>query len=560
MIELRESRWVAPSGCDVIREWHGGCCRSCVTNRSGRPVRVDEVVLFDVPHGLPADTPVYGESFQMLAQTLGTVGAPADLGSYPDRLHYRIAEPAGFRGMCGVVILAPPGRDAVLVGFSSCRRFNGRFYLNAERLKVVMDTEGLELAAGETWELEEVFLASGSGREVLLDRLADAIARHHPRLPYAEPPTGWCSWYCFGPDITEQRIGENLEAMARGLPGLRHVQVDDGYQPFMGDWLETGPAFGGGIQRVLGEVRARGFEPALWVAPFIAEARSRIFREHPDWFVQAPQGGPLDSSRVGFGGWRRGPWYCLDGTHPEAQGYLEGLFRTLRREWGCTYFKLDANYWGAIHGGRHHDPQATRIEAYRRGMAAILRGAEGGYVLGCNAPRWASLGLVHGQRTSGDIERTWASIKATGRENLQRAWQNGRLWWNDPDCVLLSGTLPENEVQFHATVVAATGGMVFSGDDLTRLPPERLALLRRMLPPGGRRMRFGDDTFRVGTDGRRIAVLNWDDGPADFTVPLPGRVRLTDVWTGVDMGEFETVLRIAGLPGRSARWLEIQCL
>ena len=47
----------------------------------------------------------------------------------------------------------------------------------------------------------------------------------------------------------------------------------------------------------------------------------------------------------------------------------------MRREWGCTYFKLDANFWGAIHGGRFHDPQATRIEAYRRGMQAILRGA-----------------------------------------------------------------------------------------------------------------------------------------------------------------------------------------
>ena len=22
----------------------------------------------------------------------------------------------------------------------------------------------------------------------------------------------------------------------------------------------------------------------------------------------------------------------------------------VRREWGCTYFKLDANFWGAMHG------------------------------------------------------------------------------------------------------------------------------------------------------------------------------------------------------------------
>ena len=64
----------------------------------------------------------------------------------------------------------------------------------------------------------------------------------------------------------------------------------------------------------------------------------------------------------------------LDGTHPDAQAHLERVFTTMRDEWGCTYFKLDANFWGAIHGGRFHDPRATRIEAYRRGMAAVLRG------------------------------------------------------------------------------------------------------------------------------------------------------------------------------------------
>ena len=45
----------------------------------------------------------------------------------------------------------------------------------------------------------------------------------------------------------------------------------------------------------------------------------------------------------------------------------------MRRDWGCTYFKLDANFWGAMHGGRFHDAHATRVEAYRRGMDAIRR-------------------------------------------------------------------------------------------------------------------------------------------------------------------------------------------
>ena len=74
---------------------------------------------------------------------------------------------------------------------------------------------------------------------------------------------------------------DNLEVIARDIPGLRYIQIDDGYQPAMGDWLETGNAFGGEVQAVLRQIRERGFEPAIWVAPFIAEEGSRSSRSIP---------------------------------------------------------------------------------------------------------------------------------------------------------------------------------------------------------------------------------------------------------------------------------------
>src|SRR4029453_915559 len=183
---------------------------------------------------------------------------------------------------------------------------------------------------------------------------------NHPPLRLSQPPTGWCSWYCFGPRVTAQQVLDNLDFISRNIPGLKYIQIDDGYQPAMGDWLETGAAFGGDVQGVLKRIRERGFEPAIWVAPFIAEEKSNLFREHTDWFVKDTDGRPLRSDKVTFGGWRHGPWYALDGTHPEAQRHLESVFRTMRESWGVTYFKLDANFWGAIHGGQFHDRDATR--------------------------------------------------------------------------------------------------------------------------------------------------------------------------------------------------------
>ena len=284
-----------------------------------------------------------------------------------------------------------------------------------------------------------------------------------------------------------------------------------------------------------------------------------MFKEHPDWFVKGAGGAPLRSDRVTFGGWRRGPWYVLDGTHPAVQNHFEHVFRTMREVWGCTYFKLDANFWGAIHGGTFHDARATRVEAYRRGMQAIVRGAGDAFLLGCNHPIWPSLGLVHGSRSSNDIKRTWDRVMTTTRQNLSRNWQNRRLWWNDPDAVVLSEELTDAECRFHATAIYASGGMVLSGDDLTVIPPARAALLRKLLPPSGIAAEFDDETLRVGRmrlpHARMICLFNWDETPRTLTVRLPDAATITDYWTGERLGRREGAMSIEMAP-RSARLLE----
>jgi alpha-galactosidase len=543
----------------IIRQWTGPLCRSRLINQGNENVQVKEAVLFDLTLPLPALTRLYGEGFQMLTQSGGTLGQPTDLGNYTDAKHYKLPAPEGAKAFYGLVTLSEPAGKNHLLAFTSCRRFSGQFYLDGPRLKVVVDTEGLELKPGESWQLEEFTFQSGPDREQLLATLAQRLQANHPRLHFAAPPAGWCSWYCFGPRVTAQQVLDNLDFIARHSPGLKYIQIDDGYQPAMGDWLETGAAFGGNVQGVLKQIRDRGFEPAIWVAPFIAEAKSNLFQQHPEWFVKDEEGKPLRSDKVTFGGWRHGPWYVLDGTHPQVQRHYENLFRTMRRDWGCTYFKLDANFWGAIHGGRFHDARATRIEAYRRGMQAILRGADDGFILGCNHPIWPSLGLIHGSRSSNDIKRTWERVATTARQNLQRNWQNGRLWWNDPDAVVLTGDLSEEAFRFHATAIYATGGMILSGDDLTKISTEKLDMLRKLQPPTGQAARFADDSLRVGTikfpDKEIVCLFNWDDAPRKISIGLSRARRVTDFWSGENLGRHSGAFTIDQMPARSARLL-----
>lgn len=467
----------------VHRVWDGGRLRSTVTNTGDVAVCVEEVVVASGEHGLPTDTPLYGEGFTMLSQYEGTIAALTLLGGYGDATHYRLPQREGFRTVYDLALLSPVEGLHTLLAFASSRRFAGSLRFSDTTYDVVLDTEGLELEPGASWELEDLVVLTGADPDVLFAELATELSLiHPPRIP-AERLTGWCSWYCFGPDVTEADIVANLHAAdEHGLP-LTYVQIDDGYQARMGDWLEPGPLVPdpAGLCRTITEL---GHEPAIWVAPFIAEAGSTVLREHPEWFVADSDGHPLPSDRLSYGGWRHGPWFMLDGTHPGAREHLRSVFSTMRNEWGCRYFKLDANVWGALPGGRRHDRTATRIEGYRLAMAAIRDAVgEESIILGCNAPNWASLGLVDAMRTTDDISRTPEAIDLVARAGRRRAWQSNRLWAADPDCLVVTGSdLTAEQLEFHATYIREIGGSVLAGDDLTQLTAAEVEAIRACLP------------------------------------------------------------------------------
>jgi alpha-galactosidase len=165
---------------------------------------------------------------------------------------------------------------------------------------------------------------------------------------------------------------------------------------------------------------------------------------------------------------------------------------------------------------------------------------------------WPSFGLIHGSRSSAGIKRAWTTFEHVARQNLSRNWQNGRLWWNDPDAVVLTGNLPDDEFPFHATAVYASGAMVLSSDDLTKIAPDRLAMLRKLLPHTGVAAEFADDSLRVGViklpDRQMICMFNWDAVPRSASVSLPKEVHVTDYWSGENLGPRKGTFVIHDMP------------
>lgn len=325
--------------------------------------------------------------------------------------------------------------------------------------------------------------AGAGGIDGALARWAEGYAARTGVPPVRPAPVFWCSWYHYFTGVTERDMVENLDAMAQlGLP-IEVVQLDDGYQAEIGDWLELSGRFHS-LPDLLGRIHGAGRRSGIWTAPFLVGARSTTAAEHPEWLVRGPDG-PVSAGR----NWDQ-ELAVLDVTHPGAAGYLETVFRTLRA-WGIDFFKIDFVFAGALNGRRHDD--VTGIEAYRRGLQ-LIRAAigEGAYLLGCGAPILPSVGLVDALRVGPDTaphyepllgDMSQPSIRAAIQTSGARAFQHGRFWVNDADCLLARPEVERREEW--AVHLARHSGTRASSDRLLALDDWGLATTRRFLavPP-----------------------------------------------------------------------------
>ena len=274
------------------------------------------------------------------------------------------------------------------------------------------------------------------------------------------PPVGWCSWYCHGPDVCEELMMGTVRMLrdARGagrLP-IDLVQLDDGWQSNWGDWMDPHPTrFPNGLKPLTRAIREAGMLPGLWMAPAALTARSRLIVEHPEWILRDSSGTPLRCGYTAPGIWL----HALDVTHPEALAYVRRAVGLAVHEWGFGYLKLDFLHTAAMPGGQRHDPNVTRAEVLWRLMAAVRdEVGEEVFILGCGAPLGPCIAHVDGMRVSADAAPHWLprvadlplvrSLFTHDRTNMPAARNmvrnvavrmplSGRLWRNDPDCLIL---------------------------------------------------------------------------------------------------------------------------
>ncbi|MBW2418910.1 MAG: alpha-galactosidase [Deltaproteobacteria bacterium] len=353
---------------------------------------------------------------------------------------------------------------------------------------------------GACLELEAVRVALGDDPERLLEGFAGCLGARAGARTSAPFQAGWCSWYHLFHDVSEQDLLRNLDHLAgRGSSlGLDVVQLDDGYQRATGDWLDTNDKFPRGLEPLAAEIRAAGFRPGLWTAPFCVVAGSRLHAQQPDWLLGDPASEAPFQALL-HPGWSEAGWvYALDPARDEVVEHLRALFRALTGM-GWSYLKLDFLYVAAMQA-RSSSLHVGRAERLRRGLEAIREGAgEAAFLLGCGSPLGAAVGVVDAMRVGADVAPHWApseDLRVPGIEStlpalrnslrgvIGRGWMHRRLWLNDPDCLLARSRdtdLGSEERHTLASSVALGGGVAMISDDLPSLGDRELALARETL-------------------------------------------------------------------------------
>jgi hypothetical protein len=349
----------------------------------------------------------------------------------------------------------------------------------------------LPVKPGEDMVSERLMFEAGPDYHNQLLAYGDAVRRlHHARVS-SETPIGWWSWTVYYGAINEGETLANGDWQAEHLKslGYKYFQIDEGYQYARGEYTTPNATqFPDGLRFVGHHLTGEGLTFGVWTAPFEVTSRAWIYEHHKDWLVHNAKGQPVPIGDV----WdqKTDVLYALDTTHPGAQQYMRDTYRTLAREWGVRFIKLDFMDTTAIEGYRYR-PNTTALEAQRIGLQ-VIRDAVGEEVIldKDGSPMLNPVGLVDTGRISADTGHSFERTKNAASGIAARFYMHRNFFVNDPDAFNVTAahlmeranersSISLGAAQASIALSAVSGGMYEIGDDMLVLGSEkdRLALV-----------------------------------------------------------------------------------
>lgn len=353
-------------------------------------------------------------------------------------------------------------------------------------LTISKDVEGLD-AQGDL-RIFDICAIDGSYDEVF-DKYFEFVGCRKPKI---NSLSGYTSWYNYFQKIDEKIILRDLDGLDRAKSSVSIYQIDDGYEPFVGDWLECDEAkFPHGMKYIADRVHEKGYLAGLWLAPFSVQKKSKTALEHPDWLLKDSNGKP----ELGCFAW--GGAYTLDIFNPQVRAHLKKVFDTVLNEWGYDMVKLDFLYSQCIM------PRAGKSRGMIMCQAMdFLRELVGDkLLLGCGVPLGPCFGIVDACRISCDVDLKYSgkyynrlhlncelpSAQNAITNTVFRRHLNGRAFINDPDVFFLRDTnltFTREQKLLLAKVNNLCGNVLFVSDNAGEYPDADIELLCKFFKKG----------------------------------------------------------------------------
>ncbi len=354
--------------------------------------------------------------------------------------------------------------------------------LNANKLSVQKEVEGAVIDSEV--QLFDIALLKGDEAYVF-DEYFKLMGVKKPKLDHL---AGYTSWYNYFQKINEKIIIRDLNAMDIVKEDVNIFQIDDGYETFVGDWLDPNPdKFPNGMKYIADKIHDKGYLAGIWIAPFNVQIKSRIYKEHPDWVIKNSKGKP----QLGCQGW--GGAYTLDLYNAEAREYIRHFFDVILNEWGYDMVKLDFLYSECMLPRNGKSRGTIMCEA----MDFLRECCGDKLILGCGVPLGAAFGRVDACRISCDVDlqykdRFYAplnlSIELPSAKNainntIFRRQLNHRVFVNDPDVFFLRYSnlrfTTEQKILL-GFINHICGDILFVSDDMNEYKHEDIKAVRQI--------------------------------------------------------------------------------
>ena len=336
---------------------------------------------------------------------------------------------------------------------------------------------------------------------------------------------GYTSWYHYYQNVNEEILLRDLSALDSRF---NLFQIDDGYETFVGDWLQVDPVkFPAGLSPIVEETHRKGMKAGIWLAPFVAEEKSEVYQRHPEWFCRNQDGIPV---RCGCN-WSG--FYALDFYCDEARDYIRTALRHYM-DLGFDFFKLDFLY--AVN---HVCPPGKTRSMVAEEAYTFLRETLGDrLILGCGATPFNCVGKFDYLRVGPDVSlsfddvwfmrmmhRERVSTKITLQNTVFRSLFDRHLFGNDPDVFILRDEnvkLNAKQKEALLTVNALCGSVLMTSDNVAGYNESKQMLLNRALE-----LFYNAQPESYTCDGETITVFYRVNGePAQLTYHIRKGVLL----------------------------------